>query len=54
MAKKPDTIAPEAPPPAPPIPTSGGSYVVENGALRKIEPDATQPTPPPGGATEEE
>ena len=51
MAKK---SAPHASPQATPIPTSGGSYVVENGELRKREPEeADTPTPADAPATQE-
>lgn len=48
MAKQPRQAAiPETPPP-PPVPRAGGSYVAENGRLRKLEPtDSPQPAEPP-------
>lgn len=56
MAKNTKPTTPDAPMPTvgAPIPTSGGSYVVENGELRKVEPDTTPPAAPPAAAAQEE
>jgi len=48
MAKKPAApTAPQAPSPATPIPVSGGSYVVEDGQLRKTAGTEPADAPPP-------
>jgi len=51
MAKKTTPIEPpqseRMTPPAPPVPTTGGSYDLVDGELRKRAPESPQPAQPP-------